>query len=79
MMSTPAYRDLALDVSPPRLLAHGPTGVPDLEEAADLLKIDLDEIERASQHVRPWLHHDQQTLFWSLRQLARQVARDRGC
>jgi hypothetical protein len=69
--------DLALTVASAQFLADGPIGVPDLAEAAALLQLDLDEVTLAAELVRPWLHHDGSTLFWSLRQLARQVARDR--
>ena len=56
----------------------GPIGVPDLEQAAAILDVAVAEVEKASRRVRPWVHADGVTTFWSLAQLQRQVDRDRA-
>jgi hypothetical protein len=69
---------------PAKLLLPGgtldtvPFGVRTLTEVAELLTVELHEVERASQHVQPWLHDDGQTTFWSVRQIARVIVRDRA-
>jgi hypothetical protein len=54
-----------------------PIAVPDLDEAVRLLQLPVEEIELAAELVRPYLHADGCTRFWSLHQLAHQVERDR--
>jgi hypothetical protein len=72
-------RDPATAVVPAKRLADNPAGAPDLETAAELLRLPLAEIERAAEHVTPWPDGEDPTLvYWSLRQLARHVAIARG-
>jgi hypothetical protein len=70
-------RDPAATVAPRSVLNNGPIGVPTLTEAAALLQLELAEVERAAEHMRPWLCSEGRQL-WSLRQLARRVAQARS-
>jgi hypothetical protein len=71
-----AGKDPATKVVSATILAEKPIGVPSLAEAASILKLPLDEIERASAKVTPW--PTATASYWSLRQLARHVALARG-
>jgi hypothetical protein len=77
-LSTYKSKDPAATLVKTQVLNDGPIGVPDLEIAAAMLDVPMVEIRRAAKRVRPWIHYDGATRFWSVRQLARAVVHDRA-
>jgi hypothetical protein len=71
-------RDLATKLIGVKRLHDEPVGVPDLGTAAEILKVELSEVEHAAEHVIPWPHRDDPArVFYSIRQLARVIVRTR--